>query len=134
MLDAAQGWFRRWFARIWKVRGGGLYACGFAVAFIYLEIRTVAGEFADSSSIGEFLSEQLLEFVFRFAIDSLINTLYALVWPVYFLQWQPPYGLIALGVAYIVFANFLKKPITRWLFPDGESAEQEHSGSDTLSK
>ncbi|MDH3352167.1 MAG: hypothetical protein OEM60_13585 [Gammaproteobacteria bacterium] len=120
MLDEAQAWFRRWFAKVWKVRGGGLYACGFAVTFIYLEIRTVVGEIADSSSIGEFLSEQLIEFVFRFAIDSLINTLYALMWPVYFLQWQPPYGLLALGALYIVFANFLKKPITDWLLSDAQ--------------
>ena len=127
MLIKAKGWFRRWFAKVWKVRGGGLYACGFAATFIILEIRTVVSEFIDASSIGEFLSEQLVEFIFRFAIDSVVNTLYALMWPVYFLQWQPPFGLIALGVAYLVFANFLKEPITKWLFQDGEDASLERS-------
>jgi hypothetical protein len=127
LLIKAKGWFRRWFAKVWKVRGGGLYACGFAATFIILEIRTVVSEFIDASSIGEFLSEQLVEFIFRFAIDSVVNTLYALMWPVYFLQWQPPFGLIALGVAYLVFANFLKEPITKWLFQDGEDASLERS-------
>lgn len=108
---------------VWKVRGGGFYACGFALTFIYLEIRTIAGEFIESSSIGAFISEQLIEFVFRFAIDSLINTLYSFVWPVYFVQLAPPFGLIALGAAYLVFANFLKQPITDWLFADSEPAE-----------
>jgi hypothetical protein len=41
-----------------------------------------------------------------------------LIWPVFVLEWKPPYGAIGLGLAYIVFANFLKEPITKWLFPD----------------
>ena len=127
MLKEAKTRFRRWFARVWKVRGGGFYACGFAITFIWLEIRTITSEFVESSSIGAFISEQLVEFVFRFAIDSLINTLYSFIWPVYFIQLAPPFGLIALGVAYLVFATYLKKPITGWLFPDGEPTEPSES-------
>ena len=37
----AHGWFRRWFAKVWRVRGGGLYAFGFAVTFTIYEIRMV---------------------------------------------------------------------------------------------
>ena len=133
MLDKAKLRFRRWFAKVWKVRGGGFYACGFIVTFIYLEIRTIAGEFVESSSIGAFLSEQLIEFVFRFAIDSLINTVYSFVWPVYFIQLAPPYGLIGLGLAYLIFANVVKEPLTRWLFPDdaAEPATAERSSEET---
>ena len=118
MLDKAQDWFRDWFKKVWEVRGGGLYACGFVFAFIFLEISTVAGEFMESDSIGAFFSEQLVEFIFRFAIDSVLNTLQALMWPVFVVRWQPPLGAIGLGLAFVAFPRYLKKPITDWLFPE----------------
>ena len=125
MLDKAHGWFRLWFAKVWSVRGGGLYAVGYTVTFIYLEFRTVIGEFIEADSIGSFFSEQLIEFVFRFATDSLMNMIEALMWPVVFVQWRPPYGAIGLGLAYMLFATFLKKPITDWLFPETEQEATE---------
>jgi hypothetical protein len=117
LLDKAHGWFRDWFRKVWEVRGGGLYACGFVFTFIFLEVSTVAGEFIESESIGAFFSEQLVEFVFRFAVDSIKNTLYALMWPVFVVQWQPPFGVIGLSLAFLAFPRYLKKPITDWLFP-----------------
>ncbi len=127
MLGKAQDWFRSWFKKVWKVRGGGLYACGYAITFVALEVTTVAGELAESDSIGSFLSEQLIEFIFRFATDSIVNLIKALMWPVYIVQWQPPFGAISLGVAYIVFARYLKKPITEWLFPEADEETQTES-------
>jgi len=121
LLVKAQSWFRRWFTKVWKVRGGGLYACGYAITFVALEVTTVVGELAESTSIGNFLSEQLVEFIFRFVGDSMVNLLMALMWPVYIVQWQPPFGAIGLGLAYIAFAKYLKKPISDWLFPESET-------------
>ena len=60
----------------------------------------------------------LVEFVFRFAVDSLISTVYAFMWPVYWVQWRLPFGLIALGAGFFVFTSYLKQPITNWLFPN----------------
>ena len=121
MLAKAQSWFRRWFTKVWRVRGGGLYACGYAITFVALEVTTVVGELAESTSIGNFLSEQLVEFIFRFASDSMVNLLMALMWPVFVVQWQPPFGAIGLGLAYIAFAKYLKKPISDWLLPETEN-------------
>jgi hypothetical protein len=121
LLAKAQSWFRRWFTKVWRVRGGGLYACGYAITFVALEVTTVVGELAESTSIGNFLSEQLVEFIFRFVGDSMVNLLMALMWPVYIVQWQPPFGAIGLGLAYIAFAKYLKKPITDWLLPETEN-------------
>jgi hypothetical protein len=59
LLDKAQGWFRLWFAKVWSVRGGSLYAVGYALTFVYLEVRTVIVEFIEADSIGSFFSEQL---------------------------------------------------------------------------
>ena len=120
LANHAHGWFRTWFAKIWKVRGGGLYACGYAITFVYLEVRTIAGEIAQSESIGEFIQEQLIEFIFRFALDSFANLIQALMWPVYIVQYRPPFGAIALGIAFVVFPMTLKKPIEKWLLPESE--------------
>jgi hypothetical protein len=121
LLVKAQSWFRRWFTKVWRVRGGGLYACGYAITFVALEVTTVVGELVESTSIGNFLSEQLVEFIFRFVGDSMVNLLMALMWPVYIVQWQPPFGAIGLGLAYIVFAKYLKKPISDWLLSETEN-------------
>ena len=122
VADKAHGLFRTWFAKVWHVRGGGLYSVGFASTFIFFEIRTIVSEFAESSGVGDFLSNQLIEFVFRFAIDSIINTVQALIWPVHVVQLVPPYGAIGLGIAFLVFTTYLKQPIERWLFPEVDQA------------
>jgi len=114
----ANGWLRTWFGKIWRVRGGGLYAVGWAVTFAWLEVTTIVGQIVGSDSLVSFLTEQLLEFVLRFATDSLVNFVQAFIWPVYVIELWPPFGMIALGLAFIVFPALLKKPIERWLFGD----------------
>jgi hypothetical protein len=113
--EKSHGWFREWFRKVWKVRGGGMYALGFALSFIYFEIASLGD---DIMGIGSLFSGQAVEFVIQFFIDSLKNTLKAFVWPLYVVQLAPPWGLVALGVAFAVFTRFLKAPIEHWLFPD----------------
>ncbi len=120
LVDKGHGWFRRWFRKVWKVRGGGLYACGFALTFVILEIGSLAD---DVLGIGAIFSGQAIEFVINFMIDSLMNTMKAFAWPVYAVQYAPPWGAVGLGVAYWLFPTTLKKPIERWLFGDKPVAE-----------
>ncbi len=120
VADKAHGWFRTWFAKVWKVRGGGLYALGFAVWFAFLEVRTFIDEIVGSSSVGDFISDQLIEIVLRFAMKSIMNTVEALIWPVRVIELSPPYGAIGLGIAFLVFTTYLKKPVERWLFPEDD--------------
>ena len=42
----------------------------------------------------------------------------AFMWPVYIVQLYRPFGPIALGLAFIVFPKYLKKPIEKWLFDE----------------
>jgi len=114
----AHGWFRRWFGRVWKVRGGGLYACGYVATFIFLEIRTVVSEIATSESVRQFFTEQLLELFFRFFGESFANMIRAFMWPVEIVGWWPPIGAIGLGLAFVAFPKYLKQPIEHWLFGD----------------
>ena len=116
--EKSHGWFRDWFRKVWKVRGGGLYACGFAVSFIIFEVGSLGDDLAE---IGRLFNGQAFNFVIQFVIDSFKNTFKALMWPVYVVSLASPWGAIALGVAFVVFTKFLKTPISRWLFPDGTS-------------
>jgi len=122
-MDKSHGWFRDWFRKIWKVRGGGLYACGFAVTFLVFEISSLR---EDIAQIGGIFNGELIAFVINFLIDSLMNTIKAFAWPVYVVQMAPPFGAIALGLAFVGFTKYLKPPITRWLFPAG--LEEEVAG------
>ncbi|MBT8107983.1 MAG: hypothetical protein KJP17_07085 [Gammaproteobacteria bacterium] len=120
LVDKGHSVFREWFRKVWEVRGGGLYACGFAATFIILEIGSL-GE--DLANVGSFLTggfiATVISFLVDFIIDSFTNTLYALIWPVFVVQWAPPWGAIGLGLTYFGFATYLKQPVTDWLF-DGE--------------
>ena len=125
MIDQAQSWFRRWFAKVWKVRGGGLYAVGWAVTFAYLEVTTLIGEIFEATGVVDFFTNQLVEFLFRFVGDSLRNMITAFMWPAEIVQWNPPIGAIILGVAFMLFPVTIKPYITAWLFPDGEPEEEK---------
>ena len=114
----AHGWFRK----VWKVRGGGLYAVGYILTFLFFEAKTVAEEVAESTGIVDFLSNQIFEFIIRFATDSLQNMIKAFMWPVYIVELSPPYGAIALGLAFFAFPKYLKKPIEKWLFGDDKES------------
>ena len=113
LLETSHGWFRTWFRKVWKVRGGGLYALGFIATFIVLEVRSLAD---DVLGIGAIFTGQIFEFLISFVVDSFSNTLQAFMWPIYVVQLAPPWGAIALGGTFIVFTTYLKKPIEDWLF------------------
>ncbi len=118
--EKAHGWFRNWFAKVWRVRGGGTYALGYAVTFVYFEIDSITSEVAGAESVAQFMRSELIEFVFRFLSDSMINFVKALAWPVYLIETAPPWGLIVLVASFILVPRFLKKPIESWLF-DGDT-------------
>jgi len=120
LIDKSHGWFRDWFRKVWEVRGGGLYACGFAPTFLHFEIGSLREDFAQ---IGSVFNGELISFLINFIIDSLTNTIKAFGWPVYVVQTAPPFGAIALGLAFALFPKYIKPPMTRWLFPDGQEEE-----------
>jgi hypothetical protein len=120
--DKAHGWFRAWFRKVWDVRGGGLYAAGFAAAFMFFEIReALVEDIPQLVAMDNIFSSELIGFGIEFIVDSMINFVRALMWPVYAVQWWPPVGVIALVAAFVVFPRTLKAPIERWLFRDADS-------------
>ncbi len=97
-----------------------MYAVGYILAFLFFEARTVVEEIAGSSGIVDFLTNQLFEFALRFVIGSFENMIKAFMWPVYIVRLYSPFGAIALGLAFVVFPKYLKKPIEKWLFDESE--------------
>lgn len=120
LVEKSHGWFRSWFRKVWKLRGGGLYACGFAITFIILELQSVAD---DVVGVGALFTGEAIKFVLSFIVDSFKNTISAFMWPVYVVQLAPPWGAVGLGLAYFGFASFLKKPIEGWMFADEPEEE-----------
>ena len=118
---------RRGVRTIWNARGGGLYACGFVVTFVYLEIRMFLLDIFEAESVGGFITEQASEMLFKYLGESIQNTVNAFIWPVHVISIQPqPWGFALLGAMYLVFANFLKRPLEGWLFGE-DSRETSHS-------
>lgn len=115
----AHGALRGWFRRAWNVRGGGLYAVGFAAAFLILEINEIIfDDIPQFIAMNNVFSSELIGFGIEFIIDTFFNFVMALIWPVYIVTLWPPAGAIALGLAFVLFPRYLKKPIERWLFHD----------------
>ena len=113
---------RPWFRKVWKARGGGLYACGFVLTFVYLEVSMLFGEIIAATGFVDFFTEQLLELPFRFLTESLSNLVAAFLWPVPLLQFRPPWGIGILAVIYVLFAYQIKQPLEKWLFHEEEQS------------
>ena len=118
-------------------RGGGYYACGFVVTFLWLEIKTFASEVASMTGVGSFLSEQLLEFFVRFTVQSIENTVGAFLWPVRVIE-RWPLGWAVLIAGYVIFRYFIKAKLQRWMFDeepldDGTDRRSAHADERPLS-
>lgn len=108
----------KWARATWNARGGGFYACGFVVTFLFLEVKLLLTELFTSAGSADFLIGQVFQLVLRFTVDSLVNTLLALIWPAMVLSVSPVNGVVFLVVGYLIFKWFLRKPLTRVLFND----------------
>lgn len=111
----SHGYFRKWFRKVWDLRGGGLYACGFAATFLVLEAGSVI---EDVKEIGLLFDGEIIAFFLNFIIDSFQNTIQAFMWPAKIVQLAPPFGAISLGLAFWLFPIYVKKHIERWMFAD----------------
>jgi len=107
---------RRSFRTVWDARGGGLYACGYVLTFLWLEIKMLVEDILSAESISGFFGEQVFEMFFRFLGESLQNMIAAFMWPVFVIQISPPWGLGILVTMFVVFPRWIKQPLEHWLF------------------
>ena len=122
--DKAHGAFRNWFRKVWDVRGGGLYAVGFAVTFIYLEFTEIVIEdIPQFIAMNSVFSSEIVGFGIEVLVDTMKNFVMALAWPAFVATFWPPVGAIALGVAFVLFPRYLKPYFERYLFGDQPPTE-----------
>jgi len=115
---------RRSFRTVWDARGGGLYACGYVLTFIWLEIRMLVNDIMAAESISGFFGEQIFEIFFRYLGESLQNMIIAFMWPVFVIQISPPWGVGILVAMFVTFARWIKEPLEHWLFHDEDLPSQ----------
>ena len=113
---------RRSFRTVWDARGGGLYACGYVVTFIWLEVTMFIGDVLAAESIGALFGEQIVEMLFRYLGESLQNMIQAFMWPVFIIQSYDEWGIGILAAMYLVFNKLIKDRLEQWLFHDDELA------------
>lgn len=116
---------RRSLRTVWDARGGGLYACGFLVTFVFLEIQMFVLDIVTADSIGGYFSGQVSELLFKYIGQSFQNTISAFMWPFYIIEIDPIWGGGILAAMFVLFPKFLKKPLERWLFDDAEEDRPE---------
>lgn len=102
---------------IWRVRGGGFYGLGYVVCFVVLEVRMFVGNFDGSSDVVRQIVFEVLEFVFRFTVQSFLNGLLAFIWPAFVLDLLGGWGILVIALAWLVFDRWGKRRIEAWL-PD----------------
>jgi hypothetical protein len=137
LWSAAKERFMAWCVRIWRVRGGGLYALGFLVTFLFLEVRELlTDDIPTFLQLPDLYFGTVLALVIDFLIDTLRNTLLAFLWPVLLAGWQPPVGIISLLVAAMIFPRYIKQHIEDWFLrhAPAEDPEPEPAHEATESK
>ncbi len=118
--DALLHVFRRSFRTVWDARGGGLYACGYVLTFIWLEFKMLVSDILSAESISGFFGEQIFEIFFRYLGESLQNMISAFMWPAFVIQISPPWGVGILVAMFMAFPRWIKQPLEHWLFHDDE--------------
>jgi hypothetical protein len=113
---------RRSFVQFWASRGGGFYGLGYVVTFVALEITSLSGDLTSVSG----LVAQGFQYVIRFSIESFLNGLFALGWPVYLFRWLGASGLIVLAVGYAAFDLAVRPIVEAWL-PELKEASAERA-------
>ena len=117
---------RGWLIALWQNKGGGFYGLGYVVTLIALEVVTLTSSVSGSSSVTGFIAGQAIQYLLRVSIESIFNTVLALLWPIYLLRWLGWYGFIVFAVAYVGFEYALRPLVEHW-FPELKVARAERA-------
>ena len=121
---AAPGLLREGLLKLWGVRGGGFYGLGYVITFVVLEIRMFIGNVVDSDDVVTMVVQEVLEILFRFAVQSFVNGFIAFGWPVFVVDYLGGWGLLAIGVGWFSVDRWAKPWINARL-PESRAAGDE---------
>ena len=106
---------RAFLLSLWQARGGGFYGLGYVITFISLEISLFFTDVGETEGVADFVSEQVMSLVFRFAFESILNSFLALIWPALFIGKFGAIGILILAGAFILFQWGIKPRLDNWL-------------------
>ncbi len=95
--------------KLWRKHGGGYYALLAVGTFVYLEIASLAESIAQAADVEDFLVSELL----TFAIESIVNTVMASLWPFMWFTWMGVEALYWAGGGYVIWAVFIAMALNR---------------------
>ena len=100
--------------KIWRKHGGGYYALIAVGTFVYLEIQSFVDSFMTSEGVGEFVKSELMEALFTFGVETIINSFTAGIWPVMWISWMGlSTTLMWAGGGYVVWVIVLAVLLAR---------------------
>jgi hypothetical protein len=112
---------RNWLVALWATKGGGFYGLGYVVTLVTLEIFSLeqdvtrgASSFSGATS---FIAAQTIQYVAGFGVDSLLNTIWAVLWPFYLFKWLGLPGVVAFVAGGAVFERVVR-PSVEARFPE----------------
>ena len=111
----ASGWVKRILGKLWATGGGGFYGCGYVLYFLYLEALLLVEDVGEAAGVFDFLAGQLVERIMRFAVDSLINSITAFLWPIKLVMDYRLWGIGILIVGSMLYARYAHQRIVDFL-------------------
>jgi hypothetical protein len=97
---------------LWRARGG-VYGLGYVVTFVYLEARMLFSDLVEAETVADAVFAQLGEWLLRLGLDSLLNMLFAFMWPVWLLQHFGGWGIWAIVAAFVLGEKVLRPLVER---------------------
>ena len=95
--------------KLWRKHGGGYYALLAIGTFMYLEITSLTSSIQGAASVRNFLVSEL----FTFAIESIVNTLMASMWPFMWYRWMGTEALYWVCGGYLLWALLIAMALSR---------------------
>ena len=95
--------------KLWRKHGGGYYALLAVGTFLYLEVASLTDSIQAAESVRGFLFSELI----TFAIESIVNTLMASLWPLMWYRWMGTEALYWAGGGYVIWALLIAVVLSR---------------------
>jgi hypothetical protein len=119
---------RDWLIALWATKGGGFYGLGYVATLLTLEAISFEQDAAKAASsvsgVESFVISQAIQYVTRVGVDSIMNTIRAVVWPAYLFDWLGVPGVVAFVAGAIVFERVVR-PYVETRFPELAAARRE---------
>jgi len=99
---------------IWRKHGGGYYALLAVGTFVYLEVQSLIESYGASESIRDFLSNEIIETLVTFGLQTILNSFLAGIWWYVWLDhMELTEMLLYVGVGYGVWSVFIAMALAR---------------------